>query len=724
MNKLLTILAVLLFASQAMTQQTGYYNGVDGKGGDELKAALHEIIKGHTPYSYYSSKFIMALSDQDPDNPDNVIQVYTGFSHDAGDYGSSGLALNREHVWAKSHGNFTDWLPMYSDVHNLKPSAYSVNLDKSNLDFDNGGVQHPIATGCYFSDTTWEPRDEVKGDIARIIFYMSTRYEGGSGEIDLEVVDNNHSYPNAQHGKLSTLIEWNELDPPDDFERNRNNVIESYQHNRNPFIDNPQWVEMIWDGFEPSPVTIDNFLMNPAIVIAEEPVTISADVNSTAGAIDEVTLNWGYNYSELTNTVMMSATGNNYSANIPGQAEGSTIYYRIVASDQSNEVWSVVYNFYVPKTFTGELVSIYDIQGQTDDSPYSGQVVSTSGVVTGSFGSNYYIQDGTGLWNGLFIYESGRNPAIGDSVIITGKITEYYGKTEMTNIEDYYFISANNDLPEPLNAQTGEIEEGHESVLVKVMSAVCTDENYQSNYYMWTVDDGSGELRIHNTSIFEYEPTEGMTYNITGPMNYDFDEWKIELRYESDVVESADITGPTVIAVEPIISTNIKVMFDENVDKTTCENTDNYTLDNGIIVEAAAQHAFNKAQVNLTVSAMPDNSYVLSIKNVTDEVGNVMEDQEYGFTFVGIEETIPDAKVNVYPNPADDVLNLSFVSNNSSDLVISITDISGKLLYNELANISSGSNNLQIDVSGLSKGIYILKLEEGTSSLQYRVVVK
>ena len=121
---------------------------------------------------------------------------------------------------------------------------------------------------------------------------------------------------------------------------------------------------------------------------------------------------------------------------------------------------------------------------------------------------------------------------------------------------------------------------------------------------------------------------------------------------------------------------------------------------------------------------MPDNSYVLIIKNVTDEAGNVMEDQEYGFTFVGIEETILDAKVNVYPNPADNVLNLSFVSNNNSEIVISLTDITGKILYNEPANISAGSNNMQIDVSGLSKGMYILKLEEGVSSLQYRVIVK
>ncbi|MEE4257343.1 MAG: endonuclease, partial [Bacteroidales bacterium] len=222
MKKLSLFVLSFVMASLLMAQQTGYYNGTQGKNEEELKEALNDIIQDHTSYSYFFSKEIFKLSDADPVNPSNVIQVYTGFSHDNDDYGNSGLQLNREHVWAKSHGNFTDMPPMYGDVHNLKPSAATVNQDKSNLDFDNGGVQHPIATGCYYSDSTWEPRDEVKGDIARIIFYMATRYEGENGELDLEVVDAVNTYPLPEHGKLSTLLEWNLQDPPDEFERNRN----------------------------------------------------------------------------------------------------------------------------------------------------------------------------------------------------------------------------------------------------------------------------------------------------------------------------------------------------------------------------------------------------------------------------------------------------------------------------------------------------------------------
>ena len=706
-------------------QQTGYYNGTSAKEGDELKTALHDIIKGHTPYSYYTSKHIFKQSDADPENPDNVILVYTGRSHNNDDYGTGGNFINREHVWAKSHGDFNDWPPMYGDVHNLKPADASVNMDKSNKDFDDGGTQHSEATGCYYTDSTWEARDEVKGDIARIIFYMSTRYEGGDGEIDLEVVDWNNTYPNAQHGKLSTLLQWNLLDPPDEFERNRNNVIYSYQKNRNPFIDNPEFVQLIWGGEVASPISIDNLQISPEIVIAEEPVQIEATITSNVEGVSEALIDWGFSYESLSNELEMDNDGDVFTGTIPGQVGGSTIYYRINADDDVNQKSTIVYSYYIPKVFTGELVSIYDIQGQQDESPYAGQVVSTTGIVTGNFGTSYFIQDGTGGWNGLFIYESGRNPSIGDSVIITGEMVEYYGKTEMTNISDYYFISSNNNLPEPVVVETGGVSEEHESVLTKVLNATCTDANYMANYYMWKVDDGSGNLNIHNSSIFEYEPTEGVSYDVTGPMNYDFDEWKIELRFESDVTEGSDLNSPIVESVDPIINTNIKIMFNEEVEQTTAENIANYVIDNDIVVESADQHAFNKAQVNLTVSSLSAGIlYFITISNVADLVGNVMEEQVEDFQFVGIEELFEDGDLSVFPNPAKDRINLSFNLKENTKIDLSLNDISGKKLLFETFNANEGNNQLNLDVSNILKGVYILNIETSKGSLNYKVVIK
>ncbi len=107
-----------------------------------------------------------------------MILVYTDRSQANNDYVTGNNQINREHVWTKSHGNFTDLSPMYGDVHNLKPADKSVNTNKSNKNFDNSGMQHPEATGCYYTELTWEALDEVKADIARVIFYMDARYEG------------------------------------------------------------------------------------------------------------------------------------------------------------------------------------------------------------------------------------------------------------------------------------------------------------------------------------------------------------------------------------------------------------------------------------------------------------------------------------------------------------------------------------------------------------------
>ncbi len=244
---LLSVLFFLVILNVFTQIPPGYYDNASGLSGNALKSALHNIIKNHIEYSYSQTDEILMETDEDPANSNNVILVYTGRSQAKSTFGGNPNDWNREHVWAKSHGGFGDNPPCGTDLHHMKPSDASVNSDRGNKDFDNGGVQHPEATGCYYTQYTWEPRDEVKGDIARMIFYMAVRYEGDNGEPDLEVVDWVNTSPQPKFGKFSTLLQWNEFDPPDAFEINRNNVIYSYQNNRNPFIDHPEYINAIWD---------------------------------------------------------------------------------------------------------------------------------------------------------------------------------------------------------------------------------------------------------------------------------------------------------------------------------------------------------------------------------------------------------------------------------------------------------------------------------------------
>lgn len=255
MKKLLSLL-LLAFALSSFGQiPNGYYDSAEGLQGDELKAALNQIIKNHTDYPYTSSSTdtwdILKESDRDPNNPDNVILIYTGWSVEAGLPGEeydNGNGWSREHIWAKSHGFPSESQDAYRDAHHLRPCDISVNSARGTKDFDNGGSPHSEATECNTDSDSWEPRPAVKGDIARMMFYMATRYEGENGDPDLELVDYTPTSTDTPYfGKLSTLIQWNEEDPVDDFERNRNDVVYSYQGNRNPFVDHPEYVNAIYN---------------------------------------------------------------------------------------------------------------------------------------------------------------------------------------------------------------------------------------------------------------------------------------------------------------------------------------------------------------------------------------------------------------------------------------------------------------------------------------------
>ena len=235
----------------------GYYDAAQGLTGAQLKSALNDIIDGHHEFSYSEVWAQLKYTDEDPNNSNNVILLYSGWSYPKSDNGGGTSEWNREHTWAKSHGNFGTARGPGTDIHHLRPTDVTVNSKRGSLFFDNGGTPYSdptcyiqsgnVPTGCRFDSDSWEPRDEVKGDVARMIFYMATRYEGEHGEVDLEMVDyipSNNSAP--LHGMFSTLMQWHQDDPVSAWEQRRNNRIYQRQGNRNPFIDHPEYADRIW----------------------------------------------------------------------------------------------------------------------------------------------------------------------------------------------------------------------------------------------------------------------------------------------------------------------------------------------------------------------------------------------------------------------------------------------------------------------------------------------
>jgi endonuclease I len=205
---------------RAASGYAGYYASLTGLSGDALKTELARIIStGVKTISYSATSYVLDETDADPAKPGNILLVYNRAS--VSGVWDGATTWNKEHVWPQSKlGTASD-----SDLHNLKPSNPTINSSRGNLPFVAG-------TGAYgVRGSGWFPGEDDKGDIARIVFYMNTRW-------GLAI--------NSGIGSLSTFIQWHNEDPVDDFERSRNESIYANQNNRNPYIDHPELVALVY----------------------------------------------------------------------------------------------------------------------------------------------------------------------------------------------------------------------------------------------------------------------------------------------------------------------------------------------------------------------------------------------------------------------------------------------------------------------------------------------
>lgn len=328
--------------STTTSSGSGYYDDIYGYG-NTLKGVLHDLLRTthSTQFSYNAIINQLKHTDEDPDNPNNLIEIYTGWSVDKESFGSGTTDWNREHTWSKSHGGFGDVAPAGTDLHHLRPCDSTVNSTKSNKYFDNGGTvvtdASPPAgysgnTGCKQSSYTWEPRDADKGDVARMMMYMAVRYEGTDTSYDLELVDhiyNEHASGLPLYGKLATLLQWHVEDPPDAWEIRRNNRIAESQGNRNPFIDIPGYAARIW---APCPLYNSDVGSNAFTANWSQPITATAYYLQVA--TDSLFTNIVDGYTNY-------HVGLQTSKNISGLDEGGTFYYRLRSYFESDYgMWS------------------------------------------------------------------------------------------------------------------------------------------------------------------------------------------------------------------------------------------------------------------------------------------------------------------------------------------------------------------------------------------------
>ncbi|MBC7124761.1 MAG: endonuclease, partial [Bacteroidales bacterium] len=390
----------------------GYYATAEGKTGAELKTALYNIIKNHTVISYdglwtafqYTDKKSNGkVWDMYSDKPGQTPPYeFTFVTDQCGNYNSEGDCYNREHSFPKSW--FNDASPMYSDLFHLYPTDGYVNNRRSNYIFGEvtsvtwtslNGSKLGTSTASGTTLTVFEPIDEYKGDFARTYFYMATRYENliatwASYNTEAKAILDGTTYPAYKEWYITLLLKWNQQDPVSQKEIDRNNVVySSYQHNRNPFIDHPEYAQLIWGST--TPIT---FTSTP-ITSATVGVTYTYNVTATGGNGAPLNISATQKPAWLT----LTATGNG-TATLSGTPDHSNIGYSQVVLTATDGTNQGTQSFTINVSGAGNSKPLITNVNITPASPVTRQAIAISANVTDSDGSVVKVLLGWGVTAG------------------------------------------------------------------------------------------------------------------------------------------------------------------------------------------------------------------------------------------------------------------------------------------------------------------------------------
>ncbi|MCA6067538.1 endonuclease [Chryseobacterium sp. RG1] len=337
------------FASLATAQApSGYYNSANGLTGASLKTALSTIItNGHQDKGYNGlwTGYKTTDIDKNYENDGSILDIYsekptttdpykyTPVTNQCGTYSVEGNCYNREHIIPQSL--FNEASPMVADIHFIRATDGKVNGMRSNYPFGkvgtatftskNGSKLGNSASSGY-SGTVFEPIDEFKGDVARMIFYFVTRYQSKLSSFTSGDMLGSSTYPGLQTWELNVLLAWHNQDPVSQAEINRNNASYTYQGNRNPFIDNPGYVDLIWGSQQPAADTQAPTAATGLSVSGTTSSSISLSWNASTDNVGVTSYNVYMNGSLKTTVSSASAT-------ISGLSASTTYSFYVVAKD-------------------------------------------------------------------------------------------------------------------------------------------------------------------------------------------------------------------------------------------------------------------------------------------------------------------------------------------------------------------------------------------------------
>lgn len=346
MRRILHSFLLILTSISALAQiPANYYSTATGTGAT-LKTQLKDIITaGHNPGSYGGLWIAYQTTDRDYyyENDGTILDIYserptaadpynfTVGTNQCGSYNSESDCYNREHIIPQSL--FNEALPMVADIHFIRATDGYVNNIRGSFPFGNVGVTNYISNNgskrgssvsAGYTGTVFEPIDEFKGDIARMIFYFVTRYETQLSGFSSGNMLGNSAYPGLQTWELNQLLAWHNLDPVSPAEIGRNNASYTYQGNRNPYIDNPNYVNLVWGA----PTTDTTAPTAPTNLVANNPTSSTVALSWTAS-----TDNVGVTGYDIYANGVLKSTVSGTSTTVQALNSSTTYDFYVIAKD-------------------------------------------------------------------------------------------------------------------------------------------------------------------------------------------------------------------------------------------------------------------------------------------------------------------------------------------------------------------------------------------------------
>ena len=676
MKKFTTLLLGFMFSLALAQAPAGYYNGTEGLTGATLKTKLSEIITaGHKDNGYDGlyNGYPTTDSDHFYENDGTVLDMYsenpTGtdpytYRHGikkCGNYSVEGDCYNREHIVPQSF--FNQQSPMRGDIHFVRPTDGKVNGMRSNYPF--GAVNSPSFTSKNgtkvgpssspgYGGTVAEPIDEFKGDIARMVFYFVTRYESRLSSFSTGNMLGGSPYPGLQAWEKDVLLAWSIQDPVSPTEIERNNASHVFQKNRNPFIDHPEWVQLIW-GSQTVDTQAPSAPTNLAVLSTS---TASANLSWTAS-----TDNVGVSYYRIFVNGVFHSNSNATTATVSGLAQGTTYTFYVIAVDAANNA--------SPQSNTATGTTLTDTQAPTAPLNLSVTSVGTNNIAVQWTAATDNV--------GVTSYD----------IYVNGELMGSTSSTS-TNIANlnpltaYSIYIVAKDAAGNVSPQSNTV-----TATTTALSANCGDESFEtippstsnystynwiSNGVSWTSEDSRTDQTINGRAI---TIRNGFVTALSVPNG--IGEFKVttQLKFSGSAgtlkifVNGTD-TGKTV----PYSST-----------ATTTTVT-------GINVAGTVEITLQQNGAATNRVAIDDMSWTC-------------------YTLAGVNESaVGKNALSIYPNPVKNG-ELNVIGKNLSEVKIAqIFDFTGKLVQSIAQPFK---NSRKITLKNLPKGVYILKAGSSTA---------